>query len=160
MGIEITPTNPMTTTPTPETDLAERLGIHPSRIRDWRKAGDLIEGEHWQREGRVYLLTPLGVEWVLAKVQLDPATDLVEDSPDPTATVRLRVGRNQGLNPRLLRCLLLEPVEGVGPRVSVRLCTPRLATRHFRPGTEIDVVPTDTPDIFEYHGPKPSQRRI
>jgi hypothetical protein len=149
-----------TTLPTPETDLAERIGIPPARIRDWRKAGDLIEGQHWQREGRLHLLTPEGVEWVLARVKLDPGIEAEDEPTEASATVRLRVGRNQGMNPRLLRCLLIEPVEGIGPRVSVRLCAPRIATRHFRPGTEIDVVPTETPDIFEYHGPKPSQRRI
>jgi hypothetical protein len=156
----------MTSTPaptqnTPETDLATRLGIPPGRLRDWRKTGTLIEGQHWQRDGKLHVLTPAGVEHVLIMIKLDPETSLEEDPEQtPTASVRLKVARNQGQNPRLLRCLIIDPVEGIGPRVAVRLITPRVATRHFRPGTEIDVVPTETPDIFEYHGPKPHQQRI
>lgn len=142
---------------TPETDLAERLGIPLKRLRHWRKTGDLIEQEHWTREGQHHHLTEAGIDRLRELIHLEPETDL---TPDPVPTITLRVGRNQGLNPRLLRCLLIDPIEGIGPRVSVRLLTPRLATRHFTPGTFIDVQTTDSPDIFEYTGPKPKAPRL
>lgn len=145
---------------TPETDLATSLGIPLKTLRAWRKTGTLIEQEHWTRDGPLHLLTEAGIERIRELVQLGPDSDL-EPDPEPTLPpITLRVGRNQGLNPRLLRCLLIEPIEGIGPRVSVRLITPRLATRHFRPGSEIEATPTDTPDIFEYHGPKPRTPRL
>jgi hypothetical protein len=148
-----------------ETEIATRHGIPLGRLRDWRKDNTLIEGTHWQRQpSKAIAITPAGYTAILAQVQLDPDSALEGDPEDTptqtTATIPLKVARNQGLNPRLLRCLLIDPIEGIGPRVAVRLITPRVATRHFKPGTTIDATPTDTPDIFEYHGPKPRTLRI
>jgi hypothetical protein len=148
-----------------ETEIATRHGIPLGRLRDWRKDNTLIEGTHWQRQpSKAIAITPAGYTAILAQVQLHPDSALEGDPEDAptqtTATIPLKVARNQGLNPRLLRCLLIDPIEGIGPRVAVRLITPRVATRHFKPGTTIDATPTDTPDIFEYHGPKPRTIRI
>jgi hypothetical protein len=148
-----------------ETEIATRHGIPLGRLRDWRKDNTLIEHTHWQRQpSKAIAITPAGYTAILAQVQLDPDSALEGDPEDTltqtTATIPLKVARNQGLNPRLLRCLLIDPIEGLGPRVAVRLITPRVATRHFKPGTTIDATPTDTPDIFEYHGPKPRTIRI
>jgi len=148
-----------------ETEIATRHGIPLGRLRDWRKDNTLIEGTHWQRQpSKAIAITPAGYTAILAQVQLDPDSALEGDPEDTptqtTATIPLKVARNQGLNPRLLRCLLIDPIEGLGPRVAVRLIPPRVATRHFKPGTTIDATPTDTPDIFEYHGPKPRTLRI
>lgn len=144
----------------PEADLAERLGIPPATLRAWRKEGLLEEPTHYQRQGNRILLTPEGTAFVIDKANLEPDSLSPEDDTPPGPTVRLKVARNQGQNPRLLRCLLLEPREDIGPKVAVRLITPRVAVRHFKAGTEIDVHPTETADIFEYHGPKPRQTRI
>ena len=148
-----------------ETEIATRHGIPLGRLRDWRKDNTLIEGTHWQRQpSKAIAITPAGYTAILAQVQLHPDSALEGDPEDTptqtTATIPLKVARNQGLNPRLLRCLLIDPIEGLGPRVAGRLITPRVATRHFKPGTTIDATPTDTPDIFEYHGPKPRTLRI
>jgi hypothetical protein len=145
---------------TPETDFAERIGIPIKQIRHWRKTGDLQEDIHWLRVGQVYHLTEEGIEQVRGMIHFDNHIDLEPDPGPDLPTIPLKVARNQGLNPRLLRCLLIDPIEGIGPRVAVRLITPRVATRHFKPGTTIEATPTDTPDIFEYHGPKPRTIRI
>ena len=150
----------MTPTPTPETDLADRLGIPHATLRDWRKAGHLTEPQHYERQGRLIILTAEGIATVLERANLTPESLTDPEPTNPAPTITLKVARNQGQNPRTLRCLLLEPREDIGPKVIVRLITPRVATRHFKAGTEIAVHPTDTPDIFEYHGPKPTQTRI
>jgi hypothetical protein len=143
----------------PETTLSANLGLPIKTLRQWRQNGTLLEAAHWKKtDSGTIGITADGLDQIKRLMNLPEESDIEPDVPAPTHT--LKVARNQGRNPRLLRCLLIDPIDGIGPRVSVRLCTPRVSTRHFRPGTEIAVSSTDTPDIFEYHGPKPIAVRI
>lgn len=134
----------------PEFVLAGQLNVPREQCKRWRDSGTLRENEHWQREGRAYLITPAGKAEVLRLIGLDTAP-VVE--PPRTLTV---LAQAAGAMPRILRC---KPADG-GPMVSVRLTGPRVFAAQFRRNMRLEVQPTDVEGIYEYDGPVPRRTRI
>lgn len=127
----------------PETKLAAELGIPRAAFTKWRSNGTLDEGSDWTRAGQEIVLTPEAVAKVRELVALGGADEIKE--PETPAGTLVKVGRKQGPNLRILRCL-----KG-GEMVSVRLTGVRVTNKQFVPGTELEVLPTED-GMWQYDG--------
>lgn len=132
----------------PEAVLASRLNVPRDQFKRWRDDGVLLEGEHYQREGRAYHITAAGAAEVLRLIGLD--------TPPPEPRKIAVLAQAAGAMPRVLRC---KPVDG-GEMVSVRLMGPRVFATQFRRNMRLEVVPTEVEGIFEYDGPVPRRTTI
>lgn len=132
---------------TPERLLAGR-GIPQRKLKEWRAAGELREGEHYTLDGRAILLTDAGVRRVRELAGMEP-----EPPPEPERVPV--VAQLPGAMPRILRCKLSS-----GVMVSVRLTAPRVFATQFRRNDRLAVLPTALEGIYEYDGVPPRRSRI
>lgn len=146
------PTNPIPTT-MPEAIFAAAQEIPMSRLRQWRKEGDLIEGQHWHKSGQAYHLTAEGQSRVLELSGLPVS----RDAQQATATATVKVNRcRPGVQARVIRAHRMD----TGSVVSVLLTAPNVFASQFRASDQIDVTPTATEGIFEYAGRRPMRIRL
>lgn len=138
----------------PEAIFAAAQDIPMTRLRHWRKEGDLQEGQHWHKSGQAYHLTAEGQARVLELAGLP----VIAEIQQPLATVALvKVNRcRPGVQARVIRAHRMD----TGSVVSVILTAPNVFASQFRACDQIDVTPTATEGVFEYAGRRPMRIRL
>jgi len=127
-----------------ESVVAAAHGVPQRKFKEWRDAGTLVEGEHWQRAGNAIVITVAGQVKVLELVGVG------ESPPAPPVPERIVRVMDAGAMPKVLRCK-----DAAGIMCSVRLTAPRVFARMFRRHEILSVVETETPGIYEYNGGVP-----
>lgn len=146
---------------TNEATVAERLGVARAVLRDLRKNGAVIEGEHWHRgENQAVEYLPAGIKKIAADLGLgdgSPAPDVLEEiaaAPTHVELVIYRTVRNHRL------------VLAVRTPEELRACNPSLLrvsvknSKKMRPGMVLELCRHVSADLYAFEGRKPRRATI